>query len=313
MISSIFGKTKPINYIIVLSFLFGFYWLVQFLVLDKVFAPQQILIQTAIVGVLIFSFFLVNFIVKRNKLTGINSFAILLYVLLMVLFPDTLGDNNAVVCSFFILLAMRRLISIRSLKNIKLKVFDATLWVLLASLCYDWALLYLFLVFTAIYIYEPKNIRNWMVPFAAVFVFFMIAYCILILSGNAAFLWEHYQFSSNFEAEYFKDVVKGSKRVIYIVLIVVVSLFSFVKLGKAGLGKIVSLRLIALSFIIGLILEVLLSGSEAHPLILTFFPAVVFLTNYIESINKPNIREIALILSVLVPFLVFLTDFFIRK
>ncbi len=313
MISSIFGKTKPINFIIVLTFLFLFYWMVHFFMFDRVYDLGQLSLQTLMLGVLVFSFFTLNFIVKRNKMTGVNSFALLFYVMLMVLFPETLADPYAIGCSFFMLLALRRLISIRSLKDIKLKIFDATLWIMVASLCYDWAILYMILVFAAIYIYEPKNIRNWMVPFAGVFVFFMIAYSLSIIAGNLDFLWEHYRFELNLEASRFLDLAKSSKRLVYIVLILITGLLSFVKLGKVGLGKIVTLRLIAMYFVIGLALEVLLSGFDAHPLMVTFFPAVVFLTGYVESIKKPNIKEIVLMASIIVPFLVLATDLLIGK
>ena len=313
MIQSIFGKTKPINFIIVLTFLFFFYWLVQIFMYDHAYDTGQILFQVVVLAALMSSFFIVNFIVKRNKMTGVNSFAILFYVLLMVVFPETLADNYAIGCSFFMLLALRRLISIRSMKNIKLKIFDATLWTMVASLCYDWAVLYLFLIIIAIYIYEPKNIRNWMVPLAGIFVFFMIVFALSILAGNTDFLREHYRFEFNLESSRFMDLAKSAKRVIYIILISIAGLFSFLKLSKVGVGKIVTLRLLALSFAIGLILEVLLSGSEAHPLLLTFFPAVVFLTNYVEAIKKANIKEIVLMASIAVPFLVFATDLLISK
>lgn len=313
MISSFFGKTKPINYIILLTFLFIFYWLVQLFLFDNFFDLPQLLFQTLVLGVLMFSFFVVNFVIKRNKMTGINSFSLLFYLLLMVLFPETMADNYAVGCSFFMLLAMRRLVSIRSLKNIKLKIFDATLWILAASLCYSWALLFLILVFAAIYIYEPKNIKNWLVPIAGAFAFFMIAYSISIVLGKPEFLREHYQFSLKINAELLAEQAKSARLVAYVILVAISSMLSFLKLGKVGLGKIVTLRLIALCFLIGLGLEVLLSGSGAHPLMVTFFPAVVFLTNYVESIKKPNIKEIVLMASILVPFFVFAINLLIGK
>jgi len=313
MISSIFGKTKPINFIIVLGFLFFFYWMAHFFMFERVYDLGQIILQTLVLAVLMFSFFVLNFIVKRNKMTGVNSFAILFYAMLIVLFPETLADPYAIGCSFFMLLALRRLISIRSLKNIKLKLFDATLWVMMASLCYDWAILYIILVFGSIYIYEPKNIRNWMIPFAGVFVFSIIAYSLSILAGNPNFLLEHYRFELNLEPSRFLDLAKSAKRLVYIALILITGLLSFLKLAKVGLGKIVTLRLMAVYFIIGLVLEVLLSGSDAHPLMITFFPAVVFLTGYVESIKKPNVKEIVLIASIIVPFLVLATDLLVRK
>ena len=312
MISSIFGKTTPINYIIVLTFLFLFYWIWHFMVFDMQYTSEELGVRLIVLTLLLFSVFVVDFIVKRNKLTDPNSFAILFYAILIIAFPETLLDNDAILCSMFLLFASRRLISIRSLKNIKLKIFDATIWVMVASIFYDWALLYLLLVLAAIYIYEPKNIRNWLVPFAAIFTVFMIGYGTLILMGNTDFLSEHYQLSFNFDTSYFLNIANSSKLVLYILLVFVLSIYAFLKLGKAGLGKIVTMRLIALSFIIGLVVKILTKSADDYPIMITFFPAVIFLTNYVESIKKANIKELVLIASIAVPVLVRFVGLMVR-
>ena len=308
MISIIFGKTKPINYIIVLSFLFVFYWFVQFFLFDRIYSPDQLIVQVLILGVLSFSIFVVNFIVKRNKVTGTNSFVILFYVLLAVVFPETLSDSNAIFCSFFLLLATRRLISIRSLKNIKFKIFDATVWILVSSLFYDWALLYIFLVFAAIYFYEPKNIRNWLVPFAGLFTVFMITKCVLILANYDGFFAEHYQLKISASVAYFSYWGHSTKLIFFVLGTFLVGLLAFLKLGKTGLGKVVTIRLIALSFIIGILLNILKLTDNVYPIMITFFPSAVFVTKYIESIRRANIKEIMLIAGVLIPFLVFFSS-----
>ncbi|QLG45232.1 DUF6427 family protein [Costertonia aggregata] len=312
MISSIFGKTKPINHIIVLSFLFLFYWMVNFFVFGKTYTPNELFPQTLVLGILTFSFFVVNFIVKRNKITGQNSFAIVLYTMLIVVFPEVLVDNNAILCNFFLLLGLRRLISIKSLKNIKLKIFDATLWICVASLFYDMALIFILLVFIAIYFYEPKNIRNWMVPFIGVFTVLMIVWALLILAGQEGFLMAHYTFSFEFDKGYFLNLQNSAKLIIYAVIVFVASLFTFIRMGKAGIGRIATMRLIVLFFILGILLKVLKTSSGTYPIIITFFPAVVFFTNYIEAIKKPNIKEVVLILSIVIPFIIFFSGLAMR-
>ena len=200
MISSIFEKTKPVNFIILLVFLFLFYWSVQFYLFDFEISEVEIMPSIGILAILLFSVFVVDFIVKRNKLTGTNSYAILFFTLLFVVFPETLGDSKAILTSFFLLLAMRRLLSIKSLKNIKLKIFDAGLWICISSVGYEWALIYLLLVFAAIYIYEPKNIRNWMVILSVGFCFFMILYGVVLLLDKPNFIAEHYDFAIDYDA-----------------------------------------------------------------------------------------------------------------
>ena len=308
MISNIFGKTKPINFIIVFAFLFVLYGLTHFFLFDKIYATEDLVVQLILVAILLSSIFILDFIIKRNKLTAPNSFAILFYALLITLFPETLTDYNIIVCSFFLLLATRRLISLRSLKDIKLKIFDATVWILVSSLFYEWALLYLLLVLAAIYIYQPKNIRNWLVPFAGMFTFAMIGYCILVLAIRTDFLWNHYQFDVEFNIGFFTKWANSTRLAVYVIITLMVSIFAFLRLGKSGLGQIITMRIIGISFVIGLVVYGLSSSADMHPIMLTFFPSVVFLTNYVEAIKKVNIKEIVLIIAVCIPILIFISS-----
>ncbi len=307
MISIIFGKTKPINYIIVLTFLFIFYWGVHFFLFDRVYSPSDLVRQGTILLALLVSVFLVNFIVKRNKITGINSFSMLFYVLLAVVFPETLVDPNAIFCSFFLLLALRRLISMRSSRETKLKIFDATIWILVASLFYDWALLYLVLVYAGIYFYDPKNIRNWLVPFAGLFAVYMISKCVMILSSHSGFLAEHYQFHFALKMASLSYGVNNTKFILFALLTFFAGLWAYWKLGKGTFGRIVPMRLIAFSFLIGLVVNVLKLSDSVYPVMIVFFPAVVFMTKYIESVRRPHIKEIVLIALIVVPFVVLFT------
>ncbi len=307
MISSIFGKTKPINFIIVLSFLFLFYWFVHFFLLEQTYEPDEMVLQIGVLALLIFSFFIVDFVTKRNKMTGGNSFTILFFAMLMVIFPETLVDNNAILCNFFLLLATRRLISLKTLKDIKLKIFDATLWIMFSSLFYDWSVLFVLAVFVAIYIYEPKSFRNWLVPFIAMFTMFMISYGFLILVNNKEFLLNHYQFNANWDLDYYLDWPNSSRLISYVIFVFLVTIYVFIKLGSSGVGKIVTTRLIILIFVLGFLVNEFASSDTVHPILITFFPAAVLMTNYIESIKRDNFKEIMLMFFIFIPFMVFLS------
>ncbi|TDT46357.1 hypothetical protein CLV90_0407 [Maribacter spongiicola] len=305
MISSIFEKTKPVNFIILLVFLFLFYWSVQFYLFDVSMSNVEIVPSIGILTILLFSVFIVDFVVKRNKLTSTNSFAILFFTLLFVVFPETLGDNNAILTSFFLLLAMRRLLSIKSLKNIKLKIFDAALWICISSVFYEWALLYLLLVFAAIFIYEPKNIRNWLVIISVGFCFFMILYGILVLLNEPDFILEHYDFAINYDAIFPIKWWTSLKMTLYALFNMALAFSAFVHLSKSGVGKVVVMRLIAFSFVIGLVVNVLVTSENNNAVMITFFPSVIFIVNYLESIKKPKLLELILVSSILVPIIVF--------
>lgn len=312
MISSLFGKTKPINYIILLVFLFVFYWIVHLYLFNRSYVPDQLWEQVLVLGCLMFTIFLVDFIVKRNKLSKVNSLALMYYTLLIVVFPEVLIDPNSIFCNFFLLLSVRRILSLRSRKDIRLKVFDASLWIMVASLFYEWALLYLILVFVAIYFYDARNIRNWLIPFVAAIAFALIAVAILVLRNDPNSLLDHYDFNHDFSSVFFFDWGNSLILVFYVVFVLLLGFVAYLKMGTIGVGKLITMRLVLLLFIIGLIINLLNSTAEKHPIFITFFPAMVFITTYVETIKKDRIKEMVLLVSMVVPFFVLITNILLK-
>jgi hypothetical protein len=309
MISSIFRKTKPFNYVILLTFLFVFYGVAVFLLFSIPYQQDILFEQIFSLAALMFLIFLINFVVKRNKITETNSFAILFFTLLIVLFPEVLLDNNGILCTFFLLLAIRKLLSIKSLKKIKLKIFDASIWIVVSSLFYDWALLYMLLVFITIYLYQPKNIRNWLIPFIGFLTVAFVSYGVLTLLNKQDFIQNHYVFSINITSDFMLEWKNSLKLLLYILASLILFILTFLKLSKSGQGRINTMRLIAIFFFIGLMITLLESFNEVTPILITFFPTSVFLTIYIENIKRSKLKEAVLILTVIIPFIVLFTRF----
>ena len=301
MISSVFGKTKPINYIILLSVLFITYWTVNLYLYEQDYSCVDWIWKTVALGFLMFTLFVVNFVVKRNQITAPNAYAILFFTLFIIFFPEVLRDTNAIFSGFFLALAFRRTVSLRSLKNVKLKLFDASLWIVIASVFCDWALLFLVLVFISIYMYEPKNVRNWLVPIVATATVLLVLYAILILADNTAFLEQHYSFTVQGNPNLLFPEPHGIKLLIYVVLILFTGIYGIAKIGKLGLGRILSMRLVVGFFLIGLVVTLLETTSDAFPVFVTFFPGAALITKYVETIKRAKLREVVLVLGVMLP------------
>ncbi len=312
MISSVFGKTKPINYIILLSFLFIFYWIVNLYIYEETYTSLEWILQVVVLGFLLFSIFAVNFVVKRNQITANNSYAIFFFTLLIVLFPEVLRDNNGIFCGFFLLLAFRRIISLRSLKSVKMKLFDASLWIAVASIFYDWALLFFILVFVTLYMYEPKNIRNWLVPIISVASVSLIGYAVLIIIDYTDFIFEHYTFKLGIYQDPAELWSQGKKLVLYSILILFVGVYAFVKIGKLGLGRILIMRLVAIAFTLGLAISLIKTAPDTFPVFITFFPGAALIAKYVETIKRPKIREMVLIIGLVVPILTWIAEHLIK-
>tara|TARA_R110000744_G_scaffold200844_3_gene319974 strand:- start:1070 stop:1516 length:447 start_codon:yes stop_codon:yes gene_type:complete len=134
MISSFFGKTKPINYIVLAIFLFLFYFANIFFQLKEQRINEVIPLEILLFVTLLLAVFIINLIVRTEKATEFNSYAMVFFVLLIVAFSDELVLQNVIFANFFLLLAFWRILSIKSIRNVKSKIFDASLLITIASL-----------------------------------------------------------------------------------------------------------------------------------------------------------------------------------
>ncbi len=304
MISSFFGKTKPINYIVLAIFLFLFYFANIFFQLGEQRINEVIPLEILLFVALLLAVFIINLIVRAEKATESNSYTMVFFVLLIVAFSDELVLQNVIFANFFLLLAFWRILSIKSIRNVKHKIFDASLLIALASLFYDWAIAFMLLVFFVIGVYDRKTFKNWLVPFLGMTTIFILTFTILKLKGSLDYFENHYQFSLGlFTTKSFFQVL-NVKTLAYLILTIIVSILVFVRLRNVSGGKLLLLRIVFLVFLLGTGI-ILFTPADASPVLITFFPAAVFLTNYFESIKKRKLQEVVLILSIVVALVLF--------
>ncbi len=167
MITSVFKKSTPLNYSLVVILILVFFFLFQ--IQDPSWITNYFLAfqKISLLCFIFASFFLINFIAKKNGLSKDNGYAIFFYLLFILFFPTIFNNSNVIYANFFLLLALRRLISLQSLKSSKEKIFDASFWILVASLFQFWCILFIILVFISIIFHVSRDYRNWVLPFIA--------------------------------------------------------------------------------------------------------------------------------------------------
>ena len=147
MITSIFSKSRPFNSVIVVIALFFCFAIYQFKDIKADLSVVTVVQNLLVLGLLIFSMFVTNFIAKRNDLNKNNSYTLLFHLIAFLFFPIIFKDLKIVIASFFVILAMRRMISMQSMQSLKEKIFDASLWIFVATLFHFWAIIFILLVF----------------------------------------------------------------------------------------------------------------------------------------------------------------------
>ncbi|MEM9363432.1 MAG: hypothetical protein AAGA43_12395 [Bacteroidota bacterium] len=302
MISSFFSKTKPINYVVLCSFLvlfFGFYYIYGpfFGSLDQNYFFDSLALLALLLEMLI-----INEIVRREKVTDFSSFAMLFFVLLLVVFPEGMIDRNLVFCNFFLLLSLWRLVSIKTAKNVKHKIFDASFGIGVASLFINWALIYLVLVFLVINMYDRGTFKNWFVPLIAICTLGILAFTTLQFYGGLPFLEAHYRFQINFLRQDFKtfEIVKSS---LYVFASLIIMILAFLKLRQKGGGKLLSLRVLFFAFVLSVIV-MSFDLNKMGMALLGFFPVSVFITNYLETFKQNRYKEVAIVILLFLPFFI---------
>lgn len=307
MFSSFFAKTKPINYFILSGLLLLLYSVSLYISSrgnwESRAWPLEILGFTA----LLLSIFIINEIVRTEKVTGFNSYAMLFFVLLCMAFLGTLTDKDVIFSNIFLTVATWRLLAMRSMRNVKHKIFDSTFLIGLASLFLDWTLVYLILVFLVINLFDGKTFKNWLVPAISLITLFILSFTILKLNDNLSFFEGHYQFSMAFLSRSSWVSLFALKPIVYLMFVGAIILFVFARSRKKGGGKLLPLRVVFMAFVLGAMLYVL-KTNVSSVILITFFPASIFLANFLESIKRKRLQEIVLGFCIATPLLLFVLE-----
>ena len=68
------------------------------------------------------------------------------------------------------------------------------------------------------------------------------------------------------------------------------------------------MRLVVICFIVGLVVTILETTSNAYPVFITFFPGATLVTKYVETIKRIRLREVFLILTVVIPLITWIAQ-----
>ncbi len=188
MLTNFFGKSKPINFILVSCYVITGYLFHLIMVSEIQISLQQIVKHILIIFASLFLLFLLNFIVRKNHLTKVNTYSVLLFGCFMTLIPVFFSETNLLLSNVFLLLALRRILNFPSGENMEKKVLDAAIWISLASLFYFWSFVFFLVLFTAILQNNSKNLKTLLIPFVGMGAVFVLATTYSLIVADS-FLW----------------------------------------------------------------------------------------------------------------------------
>ncbi|MBC7440014.1 MAG: hypothetical protein H7250_08535, partial [Flavobacterium sp.] len=228
MITSVFRKSTPLILFLVVILMLVFFFIIIFQDLSWINSGVSIVKKGGLFFILLGSIFITNFVAKKNGLSKDSSYTMLFCFLFLLFFPSVLGNMNLILSNFFILLALRRLISLQSLKESKEKIFDASLWIFVASLFHFWSILYIILVFISIIFHVARDYRNWVLPFIAFFAVGIISIAVSLIFNKDLIGYITENAVLNFNIDYFTNTYQNVAFSIYltVALFFVISMFA---------------------------------------------------------------------------------------
>ena len=305
MIANFFNKTKP-AIVLNLIMLFALFYF------TSIFSFQSIDISIASIGLVIgvflcfvFMLLLLNFILRKNNLTEDNSYALLITILLLGSFYETMFGLNIFFSNLVLLLAFRKIYSIGSGIKTKSKLFDAGFWVGIATLIYSWNFIFLILVYVGLVVFRKTNIKNVFIPIVGfitpIIIFFTYQFYFNNLDAFHNVL--KLDMSFNFGAYNALKLLIPITILLALLIWCVVSLSPKVVLVSNNFKfswKIILMHLLVSIAIV--VVSPIKNGSEMFFLII---PGAIVLANYVEKTASSTFKNLILYLFLVISISVY--------
>ncbi|WP_458628193.1 DUF6427 family protein [Winogradskyella sp. PC D3.3] len=301
MITSIFSKSKPINFIIV-----AVYVSILFVVTNYTLLFSDLNSSLATVfkwGSTLFLVFLIDFIVSKNNLTQRNSYAIMTFGLLFGMFPEAMTHIDILLANLFIVFALRRLISLHSNLHIKKKLFDAAFWIALATLFYFWAILFFALVIVALIYHSQNDFKNVIVPFVGVATVIVLLLVYNIIVDDVYFKPTNFKRYASLDFTAYNSKGYILKLTVLFTSFVWTLIYFFKNIPDKNKKLKPSYFLIAWSSVIAVLVAIIAPAKNGSEFLFLFAPFAIIMANYIEVISERWFKEVFIALLVITPII----------
>ncbi|WP_303685348.1 hypothetical protein [Nonlabens dokdonensis] len=297
MLSSFFKTSKPIHFII--TFLMVFAASTYLVLSDPLMGWSYLWIPfTAVLSVALF-----HFITIKNEFISSNSYGLWMYSCLFITGLLFTREMNFYIAYLFLLLSLRRVLSMHTGKQMTKKIFDASLWICIACIFYSWSIIFFSILFISIIIHAFKKLNYWAIPCIAIATVSILTFTIDQFSYLN--LWSNFLDGFNYYINY-DNIDFSSSLVVFLVFAMLCLVFSICLLmGIPNISLSARSRFSVLGFTgICVAIDYILNGSS----LLSIIVIAIFLTRILQYSNRKILVE-----SVLwVPFLILMVSLFLK-
>jgi len=295
MLTNFFGKSKPITVLVILGL---------FLSLFIIALTNKISTSNYIETLLLFllTFAVVIFIDTKNNLSFDNSYAFLVFVLLLGVFPASLNINTFFYCNLTLLLFLRKTYSLQSSKQTYKKLFDSGFWLGISFILEPFSIVFGMLLYIAVYLHKQHSFQKIIIPFVGFFtpLFLFFTYCFWYdttpLFFNLFDWYTYYDLAIYLQPNYLITII-------FLLLFVLASIF--IKTPKALAVKNNFRRswiLLLYNFIIAAFFITTIKVKNGSEMLFLLFPSAIIIANLIEVFEHKWFSDALIIILLLFSF-----------
>ena len=308
MIATFFTKSNPIHYVFAFIYLFGLF------LAHLNYNVFSFLIVAFSLFLLLTSVLLANFIISKNDLNKKNNYSLVAICFFIGLFMEQIFFfDDILIANVFLLLAIRKIYSIRNPININKKVFDASFWILISSVFYIPTLYFFIVLIIALILYSHFNLKNLVVVILAIISATTFLYLLEIINScylnpvdfiNLLFI----DFPTlDYISSFYENVSTLNWPVKIIVffsfLIPLIFIFIWNRVIKTNERRRTT-TLILLTTILALIIYI--SNLNSMSFIFLFFPLIIIFTSCVEQARRELVKNLVLSIGLLAPYVLIL-------
>jgi len=282
MLTSFFGKSNPINYLILGLFLSVGFIAAIFKDILPFSRASEIGAALAFFLLLVFGLLLLDFVIKRNNLTGKNTYGIFVFTLFAFQLPVIYANPQIIWAAIFLMLASRRFLSLKSDKNIEKKILDASFYISIAGLFFPWCWLFFGVLYIAVFLNTAVQMRYLIIPIVGLLTVFILKTTYHFLVDDSFNWFFIYWLETSFNFGAYNSLA-------LLITILLITLF-IIWMGNMRLVRIPKLQrkdrsnawLILISLLATVFIAVFGNIKTGAELLLPAFPLAIISANYIE-------------------------------
>jgi hypothetical protein len=239
----------------------------------------------------ILTVFVLNFIIRKNALCEDNSYALLFYILLWGMFPNSLLNGGVFVSNFILLFAFRRLYSLRSPLRTQEKIFDSAFWIGIASIFYLWSFLFLLLVYAAIWLFRRGDWKNIWIPIVGYVTPVFLAYTYLLAFDDVERFMRIWTFDFQLDVSLYNSF-DFLWPIVFTGLLLLFSIYPTTR--KSLLAKIdfkSTWQLLIVHLAVSLLVILIAPEKDGSEFSFLFFPLTIVFANFLQILEKYWIKE----------------------